>query len=288
MKKYNFTILNMPINVFGNSSSNNNGNKIDTSLFVQRPYLRTNYIESDLQEDIDLKNVYKIKNLPDPINDKDPVNKIYIDNKLADMIKRNTQNDDYISFLDNDDNEYKFQKYKEPIYLTDTSKFQLANKEDKMNSKWFYEILDVNGSDKLGSLIVPRIANMYSVALINREDDTNAFLLMFSGRMISDDSYIKLERNDLHNISHIKLIYARPDINNVSGRFRMFLLNESDEWIEVLKFNNNENLTAPNIWATSNTNVNFKNYAIRLRYDNVKSNKEDMAISKIILTYKVL
>ena len=47
--------LNMPINVFGNSSNNNNDNKIDTSLFVQKPYLRTNYIESNIEEDIDLK-----------------------------------------------------------------------------------------------------------------------------------------------------------------------------------------------------------------------------------------
>ena len=57
----------MPINVFDNSSSNND-NKIDTSLFVQKPYLRTNYIESNIEEDIDLKNQYRIKNLPDPIS----------------------------------------------------------------------------------------------------------------------------------------------------------------------------------------------------------------------------
>ena len=44
----------MPINVFGNSSRDNN-NKIDTSLFVQKPYLRTNYLESNIEEDIDLK-----------------------------------------------------------------------------------------------------------------------------------------------------------------------------------------------------------------------------------------
>ena len=35
----------MPINVFGNSNSIDNGSKIDTSLFVKKPYLRTNYIE---------------------------------------------------------------------------------------------------------------------------------------------------------------------------------------------------------------------------------------------------
>ena len=47
----------MPINVFGHSCSpHDNGNKIDTSLFVQKLYLRTNYIESNIEEDIDIKN----------------------------------------------------------------------------------------------------------------------------------------------------------------------------------------------------------------------------------------
>ena len=42
--------------------------KNDTSLFVQKPYLRTNYIEANIEEDIDLKNQYRIKNIPDPIS----------------------------------------------------------------------------------------------------------------------------------------------------------------------------------------------------------------------------
>ena len=57
----------MQIIVFGNSS-NNSENKIDISLFVQKPYLRTNYVESNIEEDIDLKNQYRNKNLPDPIS----------------------------------------------------------------------------------------------------------------------------------------------------------------------------------------------------------------------------
>ena len=72
----------MPINVFGNSNSNNNDNKIDTSLFVQKPYLRTNYIESNIEEDIDLKNKYKIKNLPDPIDLQDACSKNYVDTAI--------------------------------------------------------------------------------------------------------------------------------------------------------------------------------------------------------------
>ena len=34
----------MPINVFGKSNSHDKDNKIDTSLFVQKPYLGTKYI----------------------------------------------------------------------------------------------------------------------------------------------------------------------------------------------------------------------------------------------------
>ena len=34
-------------------SSHDNGKNIDTSLFVQKPYLRYNYIENNIEEDID-------------------------------------------------------------------------------------------------------------------------------------------------------------------------------------------------------------------------------------------
>ena len=46
----------MPIKVFGNSNSNSSDDKIDTSLFVQKPYFRNIYKESNIEEDIDLKN----------------------------------------------------------------------------------------------------------------------------------------------------------------------------------------------------------------------------------------
>ena len=64
----------MPINEFGNSSHGNN-DKTDTSLFVQKPFLRTNYIEINIEEDIDLKNQYRLKNLPDPISIREPASK---------------------------------------------------------------------------------------------------------------------------------------------------------------------------------------------------------------------
>ena len=57
----------MPTNVFGSSSHDKN-NKIDFGLFVQKQYLRTSYIESNLEEDNIMKNQYRNENLPDPIS----------------------------------------------------------------------------------------------------------------------------------------------------------------------------------------------------------------------------
>ena len=87
-------ILNMPINVFG-KSSNNSDNKIDTSLFVQKPYLRTNYIESNIEEDIDMKNQYRIKNLCDPVSKPEAASKSHVDNLFNDsnIVKNNAHTD---------------------------------------------------------------------------------------------------------------------------------------------------------------------------------------------------
>ena len=74
----------MPINVFGISNSHDNGNKVDTSLFVQKPYLRTNYIESNIEEDNDLKAQYRIESLPDPISIREATPKNYVDNLFND------------------------------------------------------------------------------------------------------------------------------------------------------------------------------------------------------------
>ena len=85
----------MFINVFSNSSSSYDNNKIDTILFVQKPYLRTNYIESNIEEDINLKNQYRIKNIPDPISITEVCSKKYVDNLFNDpsLIKNSSHID---------------------------------------------------------------------------------------------------------------------------------------------------------------------------------------------------
>ena len=81
----------MPINIFGSSSSSyDNGKKTDTSLFVQKHYLRTKYVESNFVEDIDLKNQYRIKTLPDPNSIREVCSKNYVDNLVNDPSIRKT------------------------------------------------------------------------------------------------------------------------------------------------------------------------------------------------------
>ena len=64
-------------------------------MFVQKRYIRTNYIESNIEEDIDSKNQYRVKNLPDPTNIQDACNKIYVDNLFNDpsILKNNAHID---------------------------------------------------------------------------------------------------------------------------------------------------------------------------------------------------
>ena len=87
-----FGQLNIPINVFGNSpSSPDNSNKTDARAFVQKPFLRTSYFESNIEGDIDMKNQFKVRNLPCAIEISDAVCKSFVASGLNDpSIIRNT------------------------------------------------------------------------------------------------------------------------------------------------------------------------------------------------------
>ena len=68
----------MPINVFG-STSGNNEKKIDTSLLVQKPYLRIKFFESHIEKDIDMKSQNKSKKLFNPPSIRQAASDIYVD-----------------------------------------------------------------------------------------------------------------------------------------------------------------------------------------------------------------
>ena len=88
----------MPINVSANSSDNSE-NRTDTSLFVQKLYLRTNYLEANIEEDFDSENQYRIENVPDPCSIREACSKNYVDNVFKNDIDFNGVKLEDIYFL---------------------------------------------------------------------------------------------------------------------------------------------------------------------------------------------
>ena len=60
--------------VYKGNSNNANG--------VTKSYVRANYIESEMEEDIDMKQKFKIKNLVEPSDVNDAANKAYVDKNI--------------------------------------------------------------------------------------------------------------------------------------------------------------------------------------------------------------
>ena len=53
-------------------------------MFVQKPYLRMSYKESNIEEDIDMKDQFRTRKKPEPINIRISGSKMHVDNKISD------------------------------------------------------------------------------------------------------------------------------------------------------------------------------------------------------------
>ena len=274
----------MPINVFGNSSySNDNNNKIDTSRFVQKSYLRSNYIESDIDHDINLKIQYRMINSLQPINDNDNVNKIYIDTKIAGIIKRNIQNDVYISFLDNDNVEFKLVKYISKITLTNVTFFNTASGSD-CNSIWSYYTQSGNLNQVIsGRDIVTPLSWRTGPGVLYEE----LSYLSFNSYFLTGNTYAEFSRFDIHNIIKIQIIINRYSLDNIMGEFSVFYKNSNDEWIEVYKIDENTNINERNEWEILTISISENNYGIKIRQNKKFSSNQMCSISKITLTHTI-
>ena len=205
----------MPINVFGNSTSSNDNNKIDLSQYARKSYIRSNYIETDIDHDINLKNQYRIINTLQPINDNDIVNKVYIDTKIADIIKRNTQNDDHISFVDNDNSEYRLVKYRPRKTLTNESLFNTASASD-CNSLWFYYTQSGVITNVISGRSIPTPVNWRTGPSVLYN---NLPYISFQSHFLTSNTYAEISRFDIYNIIKIELIINRYSQDNIMGEF---------------------------------------------------------------------
>ena len=221
----------MPINVFGNSS-NNSDHKIDTSFFVQKPYLRTNYIESIIEEDIDLKNQFSIKNLPDPISIREPASKNYVDNKFNDpSIIKNTE---HIDLNDRNITNPRFIQVNQwpPIDSHLTAKLYIDNSIDEPSLVRKNQDNDFNNNS---------LTNINSITLKKQAENDNevitkAYVVQFhqenersrrdlgidfydeSNDLVKNNQANDLNGNKLTNINSIKTNNNPTDDNHVSNK----------------------------------------------------------------------
>ena len=250
---------------------------------MQKSYLRSNYIDTDLDHDLNLKNQYRIINLPDPINDKDGINKIYFDNKIADIIKKNNQNNDYISFLDNDNVEYKLVKYTPKITLTNESLFNAAYGSD-CNSLWCYYTQS--------GFITNVISGRNTVTPLSWRTGPGILYeglsyISFQSHFLTSNTYAEISRFDIHNIIKIQLIINRYSLDNIMGEFNILYKNSYNEWLELYKIEQYTNITPIDQWETITLTISENNYGVKIRHNKKNSTNQICSISKILLTYSI-
>ena len=169
----------MPINVFGNSTSNLD-NKIDTSLFVQKPFLRSNYIEANIEEDIDLKNQYRIKTLPDPISITEACNKNYIDNAIDKVsLVRNTKDNDFGNYNLTNINSITLNKEAENdnqvITKAYVDQFHQENERSRrdLGIDFYDESNDIVKNNQDNDFNDKKLTNINSITIITNPTDDN-------------------------------------------------------------------------------------------------------------------
>ena len=225
----------MPINVFGNSSNNNSDNKIDTSLFVQKPYLRSNYIESNIKEDIDLKNQFRIKNLLDPISLGEAASKNYVDNKFNDssIIK----NSAHIDLNDKNITNARFIQVNQLPQIDShlTAKLYVDNAISKLKS-YVNELHEINRKKLVNSVEVITIADVdqFHQEKERTRRDLGIDFYDESNDLVKNNQDNNLNDNKLTNIDSIQ-VNRNPSLDNELAN-KKYIDDELDK-NTVLRFN---------------------------------------------------
>ena len=244
----------MPINVFGNSS-NNSEQKIDTSLFIQKPYLRANYIESNIEEDINLKNRFRIKNLPDPTNLQDAGTKNYIINSMDEpSLVRNNKDNDFGNYNLTNINSITLNTQavidNQVITKAYVDQFDQENERSRrdLGIDFYDESSDLVKNNQDNDLNDNKLTNINSITINNNPTDDNHV----SNKKYSDD---ELDKNTIvrfnQTLSNYLKVSVGNDIYNLAKYNKIHLTD-----LTVMKYPNNSGYLLQN-W---HIRCNDKNY----------------------------
>ena len=237
----------MPINVFANSSHDNN-NKFDTSLFVQKPFLRKNYVESDLEEDIDLKNQYRIKNVPDPISIREICSNNYVDNLFNNPII--VKNDTHIDLNDRNITNARFIQVNQLPQIDShlTAKLYVDNsinepslvRNNQDNDFGNYNLTNINSitlnkaAESDNEVITKSYVDQFHQENERSRRDAGLDFYDESSDLVKNNQDNDLKDNKLTNINSITINNNPTDDNHVSNK--KYVDNELDK-NTIVRFN---------------------------------------------------
>ena len=104
---------------------------------------------------------------------------------------------------------------------------------------------------------------------------------------MSANTECELIRDNIHNITKIDFIYNRYSNSGKMGELKILYKNENDDYVESLKFDENDNLTLRDQWLSASTDINEANFGIKMTFIKKNSVSEIMSIAKFVFSYTI-
>ena len=202
----------MTINRFGSSSSKSSSNSETNG--VSKSYVHQTFLEANIEEDIDMKSSYKVKNLPEPIDAGDAVSKSYLTNQLTGLDPWKNLPEEDVHFNDKQ--------------LLNTSQIELNHAPYEINHAVRFGDIDIGSivrNNQNNNMLNNSLFNLKSIKLTETPTETNEVVRLFDlNEAINNLNTSNIVRtgqdNDMGNkmITGVNMMYvARDPKESVDG-----------------------------------------------------------------------